>query len=218
MSVPRVLGLAACMVLLVVAIACSGSGAPPPPPPAPTPLVARTVEEIPAELRSAYEELANIKTARADVTIEARDDRRYAGFIEFEAPDRLSVGAFPESNSEPNFAVIGFEYFLRIGRDWFARDIEPYPTPDPQATPVPVPEFTLRIVRGGSTTVEGKRCELFTFPVGPELQGDLSAGTTIELCLADNRVQRLVWKDGVRIVTAIFQYDIPVNIERPTTE
>ena len=213
MSKSSLLAVVCCALCSVFVLACSET---PPVEPAPTPYVIRSMEEVPPELMAVLDELPNIKTVHADITVESRGNRRLAGYIEFEAPDRLLVALNPEDLAfGSNFIVIGYEYFLRIGQDWFARPFDPLPTPDPQATLTPAPGFALRVVRGGTATVEGKKCDLYTFPVSPELQNDLASTATLQVCIADNRVQRVVWKGGFRTITAIIQYDIPVHIERP---
>jgi hypothetical protein len=74
------------------------------------------------------------------------------------------------------------------------------------------------MLRGGTATVQDKQCQLYTFAGAAAGLADGASALTLQLCIAENRIQRAVWRTSGPTLTALFRYDVPVEISAPELE
>lgn len=154
------------------------------------------------ELASVAQNLKNVKSFRATMTIEAQGQPKQEGTMEYVSPDRyhLSIAGL-------DLISIGTDAYIKIGSTWTkqpgagagalfdASDITDAFSSFESASGV---------TKGGTETVNGQRCQTYGFNV---------AGANTEICVANNLPVRMLWSDPTAGKVTIIFSNVNGNIE-----
>ena len=203
------------VLLVVPAIACGGdkddNDTEPMGSSRETPVATRTAGSTPAaggaganELAGAVRGFTSVKSFRATIVMETPGQPRQEGIIESQLPDRFH---FRLGSIE--MISIGADSYIKVGNTWTRSpgggfgnifDISDI------AETVQLYTNDASIVKGGTETVAGKRCQLYTYS---------ASGTTSELCVADDKPLRIVSDIGGAKSTIVFTDFDNVEVKAP---
>jgi hypothetical protein len=198
-------------LLLVPALllaACGGDSDDSARAPTPTPEPV-SFESLSGDIEAVVKEFASIKSFRAKMTLESPGQQRQSGTLEYVQPDRMRV-VFEGTAASGELISIGKDTYLKLGGSWTKLP----PSAGAQAFDFQALSNSLadttaaaRATKGGTTTVEGKRCQLYTVTVNAD---------STEYCVAENRFVRVVERIGTSTITIVFvNYNTSIEIRPP---
>jgi hypothetical protein len=157
------------------------------------------------ELATLLNNFSKVKSFRAAITFESGGQKQEGSF-EAVLPDRYHI-TLPGVGE---FISIGADSYIKVGGSWTKQPGgglgNLFSVDDISDT---IAEFEADgVQKGGTSTVDGKRCQLYTTNDG--------AGASTEVCVADDLPVRIVIKTGSETSTIVFSdIDEPIDISAP---
>lgn len=157
------------------------------------------------DLGSLVDGLGRVRSYRARVTLESGATGKLEGTLEAVVPDRFHFTLTGGALGSFELISIGNDTYLRFAGSWTKQSGLASAFDVRGVTGSLESLRSSRLNRGGTATVNGKRCQIYA-----------SADGALETCVADSLPQRIVMKASGTTITLVFtEFNANIDIKAP---